>query len=161
MADQVFFSIIIPTYNRKALLQKAIQSVQQQSEVNWEIIVVDDGSTDGTQEMIQAYSSEKISYFHQENQERSAARNLGIRHASGQYICFLDDDDYFLEQHLTVLKERIQAEHFPVAIFRTGMITEYGHKTTYSTLFDPQRDQHPIPFFLKHISFASTIDSVD
>ena len=86
------FSIIIPTYNRAAFLPKAIESVLAQTYTDWELIVVDDGSTDNTREVVAQYNDERIIYIYQENAERSAARNNGISQAKGDFICFMDSD---------------------------------------------------------------------
>jgi GT2 family glycosyltransferase len=88
-------SVIIPTYNRAELLPHTIESVLAQTYSDVEIIVVDDGSTDGTRAALLPYSS-RITYIYQDNRGRSAARNVGIEHAQGQYLAFLDSDDLFL-----------------------------------------------------------------
>lgn len=97
----IFFSIIIPTYNRANLIGLTIDSVLNQSYTNFEIIIVDDGSTDNTEEIIKRINHQKITYLKKENTERGAARNFGIDHAIGEYITFIDSDDllypdYFL-----------------------------------------------------------------
>jgi len=104
------FSIIIPTYNRADLLLETIRSVQHQTFEDWECIVVDDGSTDNTKSIIEDLikKDSRIKYVYQENAERSAARNNGIRNSSGEYICFLDSDDHFLSNHLQELKNVIE-----------------------------------------------------
>lgn len=94
------FSIIIPTYNRKAFLKKTIQSALNQTHLPLEIIVVDDGSTDGTESFIQENFSDKVTYLLQDNNERGAARNYGASVASGDYIYFLDSDDLLYADHL-------------------------------------------------------------
>lgn len=86
-----FISVIIPTYNREEFLKRAIDSVLNQTFKDFEVILVDDGSTDGTYNLIQQY--EKITYLKQENLGVSAARNLGLEKASGEFIAFLDSDD--------------------------------------------------------------------
>jgi glycosyltransferase involved in cell wall biosynthesis len=103
-------SVIIPTYNRASQLPKAIESVLTQTYQDFEIIVVDDGSTDDTKEVLEPYiQAEKIWYFYQKNQKQAAARNNGIKAASGQYIAFLDSDDAWvntkLEKQVRVLEE--------------------------------------------------------
>ena len=113
------FSIVIPTYNRAHFLSKAIESILAQTYINWELLIIDDGSTDNTKELVLKYIDSRIRYIWQENQERSAARNNGIKQAKGEYICFLDSDDYFLENHLEVFYNEIEKEHFPVAMFYT------------------------------------------
>lgn len=92
-------SVIIPTHNRAALIGGAIQSVLDQTYQDFEIIVVDDGSTDNTQETLEPFQS-RIRYFHQENQGPSSARNTGIKRAEGKYIAFLDSDDLWLPSKL-------------------------------------------------------------
>lgn len=142
------FSIIIPTHNRVKLLQKAVQSVQNQKTDSWEIIIIDDGSTDNTKDIVNAISDHRIHYFYQEHKERSAARNVGIENAKGKYICFLDDDDYFLPNHLEVIEKEIKQHHNPIGIFRTGMITKSSLKEVYSPFYDSKNSKHPIHFFL-------------
>ena len=99
-----FFSIIIPSYNRAQVLPLAIKSVLDQSYSNWELIVIDDGSDDKTREVVGSFQDDRIKYFYQENQERSAAKNYGIQKASGEFICILDSDDYLLPNHLATLE---------------------------------------------------------
>lgn len=101
------FSIIIPTYNRAAFLPKAIESVLAQTYTDWELIVVDDGSTDNTKEVVSQYSDSRIIYIYQQNAERSAARNNGIAHAKGDYVCFLDSDNVMQPNRLQLLSETI------------------------------------------------------
>ncbi|MDD1679226.1 MAG: glycosyltransferase, partial [Methanomicrobiales archaeon] len=95
-------SVVIATYNRAALLGETIESVLKQRFRDFEIIVVDDGSTDGTQEVLKTYG-DKIRCFHQENRGPSAARNLGIRQARGRWIAIQDSDDLCAPDHLEVL----------------------------------------------------------
>lgn len=101
------FTIIIPTYNRAAFLPNAIESVLAQTYTNWELIVVDDGSTDNTKDVVSQYSDSRIIYIYQQNAERSAARNNGIAHTKGDYVCFLDSDNVMLPNRLQLLSETI------------------------------------------------------
>jgi glycosyltransferase involved in cell wall biosynthesis len=96
------FTIVIPTFNREKLLPVALDSILNQSFEDWECIVVDDGSTDNTKELVHKYINRdnRFKYIYQENAERSAARNNGIENAKGKWICFLDSDDYFLNNRL-------------------------------------------------------------
>lgn len=87
-------SVIIPVYNGSKYIQQAIDSILNQTYSNYEIIIIDDGSTDDTREKLQSYRS-KIRYLYQENQGSAAARNLGIELAKGELIAFLDSDDYW------------------------------------------------------------------
>ena len=96
-------SVIIPTYNCGLYLGEAIESVLSQTFQDHEIIVIDDGSTDDTKNIVRKYVlkyPEKIRYFYQKNMGPSAARNVGIREAEGEFIAFLDADDIFLPEKL-------------------------------------------------------------
>lgn len=93
-------SIIIPTYNRKRLLNEAIDSVLVQDFKDFELIVVDDGSTDDSVELIHGYGR-RLTLIQQQNRGVSAARNTGIAAASGEYVAFLDSDDLWLPQKLS------------------------------------------------------------
>ena len=111
-ASQPLVSVIIPTYNYARFIADAVASVQAQTYSNWEIIVVDDGSTDNTEEVVKSIAADepRISYLRQNNARQAAARNNGIGQAKGNYFQFLDADDLiepqkleqqvkFLEQH--------------------------------------------------------------
>jgi len=89
-----FFSVIIPSYNRAALLPRAIQSVIHQTFDDWELLVVDDGSTDDTAQQVAVFNDPRIRYLYQNNQGVCVARNTGAHHAKGEYLVFLDSDDY-------------------------------------------------------------------
>lgn len=113
MSDKPFFSIIIPTYNRADLLGKSVTSALNQSYPNFEVIVVDDGSTDNTEEVMSKFSDPKLSYYKKENEERGAARNFGMDKAKGRYVTFLDSDDYFYPWYLSHAYESINKYNFP------------------------------------------------
>jgi glycosyltransferase involved in cell wall biosynthesis len=89
-------SVIIPTFNRARLLSQAVRSVLQQSYQNIEILVVDDGSTDNTEEVVATEFGPQVRYLFQNNQGLNAARNTALREARGDYIALLDDDDLWL-----------------------------------------------------------------
>jgi glycosyltransferase involved in cell wall biosynthesis len=93
-------SVIIPTYNRGWIIKEAIDSVLAQDYTEFELIVVDDGSTDHTSDILDSYGDD-IKVLSQKNKGVSAARNLGIAEASGKFIAFLDSDDLWLPQKLT------------------------------------------------------------
>lgn len=104
-----FFSVVIPTYNRSDFIIPCLESVFSQSYADFEVIVVDDGSSDNTKELLTStFEGEtRLKYQWQENQERAAARNKGIHLAKGSYIVFLDSDDLMLNNHLAILKSAI------------------------------------------------------
>lgn len=93
--------MIIPSYNSARYLAEAIQSVLDQSYADFEIIVVNDGSTDETEAVVKGFSDERIRYFAQENKGVGAARNAGLRLARGEYVAFWDADDLFLPEKLS------------------------------------------------------------
>lgn len=116
-----YFSVIIPTYNRATFIGKAISSVLSQSFADFELIIVDDASTDNTAEIVHSFEDSRIIYIKNEtNLERCRSRNKGISVAKGQYICFLDSDDYHLPTHLQVLHNAIKNENFPLALLFTN-----------------------------------------
>ncbi len=103
-------SVIIPTYNRASCLRHAIDSVLNQSGVSLELLIVDDGSTDETQELIDqiVHADSRVKYFYQTNQGPSAARNLGIQSSAAPFIAFLDSDDEWLPKKLKTQLEFFQ-----------------------------------------------------
>ena len=92
-------SVVIPTYNRAHLICETIDSILAQTYKDYEIIVVDDGSTDNTQEVLKRYG-DKVRYFYQQNQGQASAWNFAVRQSSGEYIALLDSDDLWLPQKL-------------------------------------------------------------
>lgn len=124
-----FFSIIIPTYQRAHLIGTAVESVLAQTFTDWELIIIDDGSTDGTAETLgPAMTDPRLQYHWQPNAGRSAARNVGIDRASGSYVCFLDSDDMWLPHHLAVLHHNCMAHPGP-AIHHTGLLCQWPDGT--------------------------------
>jgi GalNAc5-diNAcBac-PP-undecaprenol beta-1,3-glucosyltransferase len=105
-----FFSIIIPTYNRANLIAATLQTVLQQDFADYEVLVIDDGSTDDTPQVIQTLFGhhEKLRYLRKNNEERSIARNYGLQQAKGEFAVFFDSDDFMHPDHLSSLYEAIQ-----------------------------------------------------
>jgi glycosyltransferase involved in cell wall biosynthesis len=113
-----FFTVIIPTYNRADLIEVAINSVLQQSFTDFEIIVIDDASQDDTEKVVSKFSDTRIQYIKNErNLERSRTRNKAINLAKGNYITFLDSDDYYLENHLQNFYDEISSVKIKSAMF--------------------------------------------
>jgi len=102
MNEAPLVSVVIPTYNRSLYLKQAIESVQGQTYDNWELVIIDDGSTDDTFDIVKKYSErdKRIKYFRQENAGVAAARNAGISQSHGVWIAFLDDDDCWFSHKL-------------------------------------------------------------
>lgn len=93
-------TVLIPLYNVEAYIEKTVQSVLNQSYSDFEVLLVNDGSQDRSVEICQKFTDPRIKILHQENQGPAAARNLGIRHAQGEYVAFLDGDDLWDENKL-------------------------------------------------------------
>ena len=100
MMDQPTFTVVTPTYNRKKTILTAINSVLTQTYTDFELIVVDDGSSDDTRSVVTGLGDLRIQYQWQPNGGGSKARNVGIDAARGKYIAFLDSDDKFLPNKL-------------------------------------------------------------
>lgn len=103
-----FFSVVIPSYNRSGMTVDAVNSVLNQTFQDFEIIVVDDGSTDDTEEVLRGFS-DRITYHKQTNAGVASARNRGIALSSGSYICYLDSDDLWHTEKLAIYKDAIDA----------------------------------------------------
>ncbi len=113
----VLFSIVIPTYNRGHLIANTIETVLDQSYKNFELLIVDDGSTDNTESVVKNIISKKqqfrIAYLKQPNSERAAARNNGLKKAIGDYVLFFDSDDTLYTNHLEVAEKSITGKNQP------------------------------------------------
>lgn len=107
--SQPSISIIAPTYNRAGLIGQMIESVLNQTFQDWELIIVDDGSTDDTQAVVAGYADSRIRYVAQENAGASVARNTGIALAAGRFIACIDSDDVMLPHNLHALMATLDA----------------------------------------------------
>lgn len=103
-----FFSIIIPLYNKEKCLEATLKSVLNQTFTNFEVVIVNDGSTDKSLEIAQTFENEKIKIYSQKNQGVSLARNYGMQQSKAKYFCFLDADDFWKPNHLQSFYEVIQ-----------------------------------------------------
>ena len=109
---------MVPVYNRKEFVTEAIESVRNQTYDEWELIVVDDGSTDGSQQVIQqqAFQDDRIKLLHRDREPKGAptCRNIGANYASGDYVIFLDSDDLFaswcLEERVACFCKHTEAD---------------------------------------------------
>ncbi len=128
--SQPFFSIILPTYNRASFIGSAIESVLNQTFDDFELIIIDDGSTDKTEQIVTSFNDKRILYFKKINEERNIARNFGIECAKGEYVCFLDSDDKYKEHHLLEAKnlanENPSYNWFYIGVLPSNVINDYN-----------------------------------
>lgn len=115
-----FFSIIIPLYNKEKFIENTLKSVLQQSFTDYEVLIVNDGSTDASEAKILAFNDSRIQYFYKDNEGASEARNYGIKKSKSEYITFLDADDYwypnFLEEMFLTIGKFPEQKVFAAAI---------------------------------------------
>ena len=104
------FSVVLPTYNRAYVLWRAVQSVVDQTEDDWELIVINDGSTDCTLRLLEEFQDPRIQVISVENGGPSAARNTGILHAGGEFVAYLDSDNRWDRRFLSTFLKCIQEE---------------------------------------------------
>lgn len=120
------FSIVIPLYNRASLIKETIESVlNQDTEDPFEVIVIDDGSTDNSAAVVREIKDDRIKYFYQNNLGATTARNTGIDFANGKYVAFLDSDDKFLPHHLSAAKSVLQDQ--PNTVVYARIIVDRGN----------------------------------
>ena len=125
-------SIIIPTYNRRQSIGRSVRSVLNQTYQDFELIIVDDGSTDNTKELVADFNDERIRYVrHEENKGEAAARNTGIKAARCDYIAYQDSDDEWLPEKLARQIELLENASPEVGVIYTGFWKAENHKRTY------------------------------
>lgn len=146
MENNPFFSIILPVFNRENHVIRAIQSILDQEFNDWELIVVNDASTDGTNEILDKIKNPQVRVIHNEvNLERCVSRNIGIEQAKGEYICFLDSDDYHLSFHLSKFYDLIKSRNFEKAFYFSNAYneTESGERSDrFCPNFDVNKPYH-------------------
>jgi len=112
-------SVVIPAFNCASFISETLEGVYQQTYVNWEIVVIDDGSTDDTKSALEPHMH-RIRYFYQENKGTAAARNAGIQRARGEFVAFLDNDDYWVPEKLDLQVRALQAHPDCGLVFSDG-----------------------------------------
>ena len=138
------FSIIVPTYNREKYIIKCIDSVLDQTYDNFEVIIIDDGSTDNTENLVKKYQDKRIKYFKNENHGIGYSRNFGINKAKGDYIFFLDSDDYLEENMLEEVLNNIK--NHDILIFNYKEIYEVDNHILlngFDEFSDYTLEKHP------------------
>jgi glycosyltransferase involved in cell wall biosynthesis len=125
------FSVVVPTYNRAQYLRKALESVLTQDCQDFDIIVVDDGSTDTTAQVLATFG-DKIRILHQENKGPGAARNLGVQNSTCEYVAFLDSDDFWFPWTLATYAQIIKEKDLPTLI--AGNLAYFQQEIEVSSL---------------------------
>lgn len=125
--NEVFISIVIPIYNKERYIRNTINNILQQTYQNFEIIIINDGSTDNSLPIVQSFIDKRIHIFSQLNSGVSDARNLGIKRAQYSYIAFCDADDEWMPDHLMHISQLIQ--NYPDAgLLSTGRVCYQNEK---------------------------------
>ena len=126
-------TVVVPVYNVEKYLERCINSIIHQTIKNIEIILVNDGSTDGSRKICEYYreNDERVILINQENQGLSAARNTGIDKATGKYICFVDSDDWVHEKYLETMYNDIKEQDAQISIIEKQIIFEDAIKQKY------------------------------
>ncbi|MHC0445698.1 glycosyltransferase family 2 protein [Flavobacterium sp. 3-218] len=153
----VFFSVVIPLYNKVDHIENTVKSILGQTFIDYEIIIINDGSTDASEIIVRNFNDKRIKIFNQKNQGVSVARNFGIGKSSGKFIAFLDADDYWFPNHLEELnklildfpncgiycsryKTKISTNHFKIPVFQgitnsfSGIINDYFYSNQPSRI---------------------------
>lgn len=151
-STHILFSVIMPTYNRTQMITTAIDSVLNQSYHNWELIIVDDGSNDDTFKVVEVYlqRDKRIRYFHQINQGESVARNLGIRNSTGNYVCFLDDDDYYYPNFLETFANKIREEGNTPQVYMCDQYEENGQEVIKRKFYKKSFEKDQLGYLILH-----------
>jgi glycosyltransferase involved in cell wall biosynthesis len=131
MTDPILFSIVVPTYNRAHLISGTVESILSQTYKHFELIIVDDGSTDNTEEVMSKYLADNVHYYKKANGERAAARNYGAQMSKGDYVNWFDSDDLMFPNHLEEAAKMVEKYNRP-EIFAQG----HQHQDTSGRLIE-------------------------
>lgn len=151
MNKNVIFSIICPAYNSEVFLELSVSSIIKQTYSNWELIIVDDGSTDRTSIICDklALSDKRIKVIHQDNQGQSKARLNGVHSASGEYILFLDSDDQYESNALEVISKHLDNKDLKVLVYNASVIQNKKDNVSVYNFDEVKSDIPLVDFFLK------------
>jgi len=142
----MLFSVVIPTYNRVHLLARTLESVWRQCFTDYEVVVVDDGSTDGTQAYMQGVGN-KVRVIGQANSGPGAARNIGVQEGRGDYVAFLDSDDLWFPWKLDIFARAIQEHRCPNIL--GGKFVEF---TDEAELLTVREEAYETAWFVDYIA---------
>lgn len=129
-------TVLIPTYNRADPLKRSIDSVLSQTFEEFELLIVDDGSTDNTCQIVSEYEDNRIRYVaHDKNKGQNYARNTGIKHANGTYISYLDSDDTLMDEHLSKVVDLMESSPSSIGGVITGSIDTVNGTSTQREVY--------------------------
>jgi glycosyltransferase involved in cell wall biosynthesis len=151
----IFLSVIIPVYNTEKYLAECVESVLQQDIPDMEIILVDDGSTDDSGAVCDGFAGHKnVMVFHTKNYGVSAARNTGLWEAQGEYVLFVDSDDYLIPGSLQGIMKRLEDCQYPDVLFLSMSVLKDGMVKPYRTAdFGELRDQQLLHKMINSANF--------
>ena len=154
---KILFSIVLPVYNAEKYVANAINSVINQDYKNWELIIVDDGSNDNSYKVIKKFLNDnRINYIYEKNSGVSAARNNALKHANGDYVLFIDSDDYFSMNILDDMSKLLSKKNVDVVKF--GYFTERGmirKKYKFSSTINQILEDESLKLEVKNNIFSS------
>ena len=154
-----FFSVIIPVFNRAHKLPAALESVLAQREQDFEVLVIDDGSSDDPGSVIACLADPRVLCIRQDHRGAAAARNLGIASARGRFVAFLDSDDRFLPEHLATMRRLL--EHTQDTAAYASVVVNRGAGASFTK---PPRSlgpcEHMAEYLLCDRGFVPTITLV-
>lgn len=156
---QAFFSVIIPLYNKEKYITQTLESVLSQSFTNFEVIIVNDGSTDMSLAEVEKIYDDRIKIFNQKNKGASAARNFGIDVSKTDYIAFIDADDLWHKEHLQIIYNLI-ADYPKAGMFSTGYLMSYNSNSKKSKIKGiPEGFKGIIPDFFESCLYDTPVNS--
>jgi len=145
-------SVVIPLYNKVRYIAETINSVLNQTFSEFEVIIINDGSTDESLNLVNTFSDERIKVFTIKNSGVSVARNTGVEKSKYDYIAFLDADDYWDKKFLSEIIKLVD-ENPDRNVFATGRVSKFpNHEVEYDNYFLPQKEENGLVDYLKVIS---------
>ncbi len=149
--ENQLISVIVPIYNVENYLRQCLDSILEQTFHNLDILLVNDGSTDGSGQICQEYleKDSRIRYFEKENGGQADSRNYGIERAQGEYITFIDSDDWVTKTYIEELYSKLQHYNADISISNYFCLQE-SNATFYKHVFEPWEKEYDSKYLLEH-----------